>query len=613
MKKLLFFCLLSFLTLPLTQAQVIEITSDTTKLATQTGRFREAYRQGVRYAKGASGNAEITGTRVFRSIAELRRFTTPVEGVQYYLSEKGKEGYWYYDAADQSSVDNTGIVVVTENKKRMKRANVNQIDCRWFLSNQQVDASDAIQAAINAGTELNQGVLIPAGRWLINKPLLLAVSLTKTLKITGQPGTILDFRVAHTKAAMATNAVDNSKITYGKIYVSGITWDGHRIPVHPGSQSAVKALYFTNCTWVELSNNTFQNIYGNGPVFRKCAGGMIDSNTFVGVYGRDSVYDAYGDALTLFDHAENFTIRNNTLRLESGQVGRCGIAVDVSSNHTTVVSNHITGYERGIHIEACANVLVTKNKVFKSPIGGYSAFNENVTWEDNYFSSGAILQAPMLSSSAVFFAYDDKKCVYRGNTVTNWHGQKDVRGDDTYLAKFIGNQLLIENNIFSKGNQVWAYGGYKNQRYLRNQFLDNVSLRIDVQKDATVESNFFYGGTLNLQSTTNASIIKNQFYPDVDQAQSGNINAYGAKSPYVADNVLRDCKNGFVIENQQTEKAVFEGNILLRTTTQAPGNRYFYTDINRPVKGVSKNYRPNQIKDYLINGSFLIGNSGVAQ
>ncbi|PQA60133.1 hypothetical protein [Siphonobacter curvatus] len=122
MKKLLLFSLISALSLTTTLAQVVEITSDTTKLATKAGRFREAYQQGVRYAKGASGTTEITGTRVFRSLAELRRFTTPVEGIQYYLAEKGKEGYWYYDAADQLSADNMGTVVVTINGKRLKRS-----------------------------------------------------------------------------------------------------------------------------------------------------------------------------------------------------------------------------------------------------------------------------------------------------------------------------------------------------------------------------------------------------------------------------------------------------------------------------------------------------------
>ncbi|WP_420155676.1 hypothetical protein, partial [Siphonobacter sp.] len=198
-----------------TLAQVIEITSDTTKLATKAGRFREAYQQGVRYAKGASGTTEITGTRVFRSLAELRRFTWPVEGVQYYLSEKGKEGYWYYDAADHSSTDNTGTVVVTTSSKRLKRANINQINCRWFLVGESGDTADAIQAAIDAGIKLSQDVLIPAGRWVVNKALVLDVPLDKTIRIIGQFGTILDFKVANANAFMRTTPVRDSTLTYG--------------------------------------------------------------------------------------------------------------------------------------------------------------------------------------------------------------------------------------------------------------------------------------------------------------------------------------------------------------------------------------------------------------
>uniref|UniRef100_UPI003B3A4562 right-handed parallel beta-helix repeat-containing protein n=1 Tax=Siphonobacter sp. TaxID=1869184 RepID=UPI003B3A4562 len=455
MKKLLIFSLISVLSLTTTLAQVIEITSDTTKLATKTGRFREAYRQGVRYAKGASGTTEITGTRVFRSLAELRRFTSPVEGIQYYLSEKGKEGYWYYDAADRSSADNTGTVLVTTSSKRLKRADVNQINCRWFLVGEGGNTADAIQAAINAGIQLSQDVLIPAGRWLVNKALVLDVPLDKTIRIIGQFGTILDFKAANASAFMHTTPVRDSTHVYGKIYLAGITFDGHRNPVTPGNAYALKTLDFRNCLWVELSNSTFQNMYGHGLIFRRCAGGIIDRNTFSGVYGRDSVYDAYGDAITLFDRSENFSIQNNTLRLASGQVGRCGIAVDVNCNYTTVINNNITGYERGIHVESSRHVLVTKNQVFRAPIGGYSAFNEDVSWEGNSFSAGEVTQPPLLSQSGVFFVYLDNKCSYRGNTISNWHGQKDVRGENTYLAKFWGDGLVIENNIFSKGNEVW--------------------------------------------------------------------------------------------------------------------------------------------------------------
>lgn len=145
MKKLIFFSFFTLLSLVL-QAQVMEITQDTTKRASKEGRFREAYVNGVRYVKGANGNADILGTKLFRSLAELRRFTNPVPGVQYWVAEKGKRGYFEVDPADQSSVDDNLNTIVAGGKrfKRVTDYSVDQLSIRQNQSQLAIQGQNSV-------------------------------------------------------------------------------------------------------------------------------------------------------------------------------------------------------------------------------------------------------------------------------------------------------------------------------------------------------------------------------------------------------------------------------------------------------------------------------------
>lgn len=55
------------------------------------------------------------------TIAQIRAFTGVLPNTNFYTTDLGQEGNWYYDAADTTSVDNTGTVLVTADGKRIKR------------------------------------------------------------------------------------------------------------------------------------------------------------------------------------------------------------------------------------------------------------------------------------------------------------------------------------------------------------------------------------------------------------------------------------------------------------------------------------------------------------
>lgn len=55
----------------------------------------------------------FSNTQVFKTIAKLKSDAKPVADILMYVSEPGKEGYWYYDPTDSSSTENTGLVLVS--------------------------------------------------------------------------------------------------------------------------------------------------------------------------------------------------------------------------------------------------------------------------------------------------------------------------------------------------------------------------------------------------------------------------------------------------------------------------------------------------------------------
>lgn len=99
-----------------------EIISDSTFRPTKAGRrVLSNVGDGVMNSKAITGDADIYGVQSFRTIGELKRkLGEPRAGVQYRVFEKGKMGFFEYDAADNSSADD-GKYILNINGKRIKR------------------------------------------------------------------------------------------------------------------------------------------------------------------------------------------------------------------------------------------------------------------------------------------------------------------------------------------------------------------------------------------------------------------------------------------------------------------------------------------------------------
>lgn len=101
------------------------------------------------------------------TLTELRNAV--IEGNQtVFLTEKDREGFWYWDSTDTTSIDNTGTVVVAANQRRYKRYNDGTILSSWFTQDNQgfqafVDASENKSGIINKSISLSSTITLRAG------------------------------------------------------------------------------------------------------------------------------------------------------------------------------------------------------------------------------------------------------------------------------------------------------------------------------------------------------------------------------------------------------------------------------------------------------------------
>ncbi|WP_158606509.1 glycosyl hydrolase family 28-related protein [Paenibacillus ginsengarvi] len=113
---------------------------------------------------------------IVTTIHDLRSIVVPNADSVYYVKDPGQEGFFYYDPADKSSVDDTGTVLVSKiTGARFKRNIPNGVlNVKWFGAKGKgsVDDTAAIQNAIDAANNYRGGVvIIPSGDYFISSAI----------------------------------------------------------------------------------------------------------------------------------------------------------------------------------------------------------------------------------------------------------------------------------------------------------------------------------------------------------------------------------------------------------------------------------------------------------
>ena len=102
-----------------------------------------------------NNNAIINSIAYKRTISQIRALTGTLPNNNFYTTDIGQEGNWYYDSTDTTSLDNTGTILVTADGKRIKRVIQENINVKWFGAKGDgvTDDYTSIQNALNYSSE----------------------------------------------------------------------------------------------------------------------------------------------------------------------------------------------------------------------------------------------------------------------------------------------------------------------------------------------------------------------------------------------------------------------------------------------------------------------------
>jgi hypothetical protein len=127
-------------------------------------------------------------SQIQTTIASLRTITA-VTNQNYFITDAGRQGLFYYDAADVTTADNGGTVIVNQGSKRFKRVYEGAIDVRWFGAKADyiggtsgTDNAAAINAAMAAAKKL-ETVVIPTGQYRVFSNIALPDTRVKKVKM----------------------------------------------------------------------------------------------------------------------------------------------------------------------------------------------------------------------------------------------------------------------------------------------------------------------------------------------------------------------------------------------------------------------------------------------
>lgn len=204
--------------------------------------------RGAQTAYASSANDVIVTT-----IADIRTTLVPAVNEIYYVGDSNKQGHFYYDAADTTSTDNTGTVLVSSGGKRFKRIVGDRfVNAKWFgaAGDGTTDDQPAIQAAIDSGYD----VLFEEGTYRIataNEKLLFHQS-NRTYRSPDSATLLYDNQPASSAVIPEQRLAD---ISGDGVVFENITFSGNNKQVHTALvyvDHDIAGPKFYNCKFIDV-------------------------------------------------------------------------------------------------------------------------------------------------------------------------------------------------------------------------------------------------------------------------------------------------------------------------------------------------------------------------
>ncbi|WP_158301609.1 glycosyl hydrolase family 28-related protein [Paenibacillus mesophilus] len=313
------------------------------------------------------------------TIAELRANTAPELDYVCLITDKGQEGHYLYDAADTTSADNTGTVLVTASGARYKRLLESPyLNVKWFGAKGDGASDDMafIQKALDTANARGGGtVFFPKGTYIVSPSGSTRINLRNDVHLLGE-GTSAVIKVKDNAGDYGMIfGSNNSGVPLKNVRISNL-----RVDQNPqGNQTCnidssrtdsyywqfVVGLY--NYESIVIDNVTFDPTCGINTITLNninAKNATITNCRFNFVMAKG---DGSYDNSAIYLNGRSHTVSNCIFYAVPGQKARGAIETHTG---TSVISNNVSdGYYTGINIQSSessgdhSDMTVTNNTI----------------------------------------------------------------------------------------------------------------------------------------------------------------------------------------------------------------------------------------------------------
>ncbi|XWW43804.1 right-handed parallel beta-helix repeat-containing protein [Fibrella sp. USSR17] len=421
------------------------------------------------------------------TLVQVRTFDRLDVPANIFLSDAGKQGFFTLDRTDRSTVDNTGIVIVTANGRRYKRQFTGAANGGWFgISPSDDDIGPELQTAVNATTG---ELFLPDGQYTQQTEVRMRTNLT----LRGTPGKVT---ITLPKSYVSLLSPINTDPSFDNVTIDGINW-----VVTAKGEGTYGVISIDGPT---INNLTIQNCRSTDEA-ATASTNFLTVKIHAGKTGKNIIVTqndvrAKRMAFEIFNHdnfnvyaGTNITVSNNTihdcefgislsgpldgLMVSENYVKNCslyGVEIAGASKNVSILNNRFEGtFDKFIEGSNDGNgngsivggLLIAGNQTIGTCVGGIQLFNAgaaqfnhnrlNMTGRLELLSpssAGGVYESNVIVSSATHAIICDNapNNTFRDNLISNKPSVENVATFRAYGPKATG--VVVANNRFSKGD-----------------------------------------------------------------------------------------------------------------------------------------------------------------
>lgn len=402
------------------------------------------------------------------TVSELRAKKKAANGELYYVTDRGKEGYFYCDAADVSSADNTGTVLVSSSGLRFKRMIDGEfIHATWFDAKADGVADDtaAIQAAIDwiSAAGERRPLYFSPGTYLVSPSVNARIVLRSNLHLTGTHHSIIKVKPDAGDYPLlfgpATNGAYIENVTVSNLTIDQNGGQNTTCNVQHGNSNSTQYVFaFFNFRNIVVDNVRFDSICGVNTVVMNGNGSKhaVVRNCFFR-FKRTAGAANYDNSAVYFNCDEHAAIDNVFM----ADIAEKAFGAIETHNGLSVISGNLSeGYQTGVNIVSQSSSAPTTREHSDITVTGntFSKANQAIKlWP----ITGKPLRNVVVSGNTISIANKDHNDRMSGGIITELDNVNHLLSGAVENVVITGNsiQFQIETDSRAISNStIYAIG-----------------------------------------------------------------------------------------------------------------------------------------------------------